>query len=924
MRETALLLKPLPELRSAWVSDPAETADRRSPWRFWDRLLVALLTLAMHGTATAEEAKPAAGPKLDQVIVVFKTHFDIGYTDLAAKVVERYRTSMIDKALDVCDASAKLPPENRFVWTVPGWPMAQILWPGQTPERRARIEKAIRDGRLVWHALPVTTHTESLELEDLVRGLRFSSELSRKFGQPLARDAKMTDVPSHSWVMPTLLRHAGVEFLHIGCNSASASPEVPRLFWWEGPDGSRVLTFYEASGYGSGLKPPADWPHRTWLALMHTGDNAGPPPPDAVEKLLNQARKELPGVKVRMGRLSDFADAVLAEKPDLPVVRKDMPDTWIHGIMSMPLESGAAHLLRPYIPAAEALNTLLRSWGVDANEHSKESITEAYQGSLMFGEHTWGASTPLDRRAYGKAWENERALGRYDRMQESWREHGYYAGQIVSGHSSLCVDVAALARAVNVQGTRLVVFNPLPWPRDVVVSCSPPEGGGEVRDVGTGKPVLSDAVGKQWYIVANQVPPLGYRTYVVSSAKSRPKEGQEEPDSSDSPSIENEFFRVKLDPARGAVASVLDKRTGRELVDRKSKYGLGQYLYERFDADQNDAYLKNYCKYIPSWYGHFARFQMPPAKEVPYRASSPSGFRCTIYRGPLVQRATLTAQQPSAFAHKTELRIEVCRGQPYIDLLWSIEDKKPDTWPEAGWLCLPLAVEKPTYRLGRLGAPGDPSKDFTKNSNYEVFCLNSGMTVTGPDGRGVGICPMGSPLVSIGRPGVYRHTREWTPREPVVLVNLFNNVWGTNFQQWIAGSWSSRVRIWTVEGKGVEADLITPSWETRLPCEASVDVDDPPAKLPPAQSGIELSRRGVLVTAFGPNPDGEGTILRLWEQAGQDGPLQVRLPEGLRPKQIQPCDLRGRAQGKPIPVADGRFELPLGRYAPASLLLEKP
>src|SRR5690606_3687511 len=150
---------------------------------------------------------------------------------------------------------------------------------------------------------------------------------------------KMTDVPSHVWSLPTILKHAGVEFLHVGCNSASASPEVPRLFWWEGPDGSRLLTMYEAGGYGSGLAPPPDWTCKTWLALIHSGDNQGPPKPDEVEKLLAQARRELPGVKVRMGRLSDFADAILAEKPELPVVRADMPDTWIHGILSMPIET---------------------------------------------------------------------------------------------------------------------------------------------------------------------------------------------------------------------------------------------------------------------------------------------------------------------------------------------------------------------------------------------------------------------------------------------------------------------------------------------------------------------------------------------------------------------------------------------------------
>ena len=43
---------------------------------------------------------PSATPKLERVIVTFKTHFDIGYTDLAANVVQRYRTEMIDQALE--------------------------------------------------------------------------------------------------------------------------------------------------------------------------------------------------------------------------------------------------------------------------------------------------------------------------------------------------------------------------------------------------------------------------------------------------------------------------------------------------------------------------------------------------------------------------------------------------------------------------------------------------------------------------------------------------------------------------------------------------------------------------------------------------------------------------------------------------------
>ena len=80
--------------------------------------------------------------------------------------------------------------------------------------------------------------------------------------------------------------------------------------------------------------------------------------------------------------------------------------------------------------------------------------------------------------------------------------------------------------------------------------------------------------------------------------------------------------------------------------------------------------------------------------------------------------------------------------------------------------------------------------------------------------------------------------------------------------------------------------------------------------------------RGVLVTVFGPNPDGEGTLLRLWEHGGQAGPCTVTLPEGLVAAAVRPVDLRGRPTGPPTPVEHGTFTQELKAFAPASLLLE--
>ncbi len=422
------------------------------------------------------QAGQGTSPPLEEIILVFKTHFDIGYTDLAANVVQRYRTSMIDLALDVVDDSRDLPEEKKFVWTIPGWPMSKILddWDGQTPERKRRVLAAFRDGRFVVHGLPFTTHTETLSEEELVRGLSYSTGLSRTAGLELPRDAKMTDVPCHSWIMPTLLAHAGIQFLHIGTNSGSSDPRVPLLYFREGPDGSRVLTMH-VNGYGTGYAPPGDWPYRTWLGLIHTGDNHGPPRPDEVRRILDEIDQRMPGVRVRIGRLSDFADAILAKEDlsSIPVVRGDTPDTWIHGPMCDPQGRIAARRAQANLPTAESLTTMLEAWGVKTAPHAPattpwQALARGYEQSLLYGEHTWGASLGWVGHAlpWGRDWQ-EQTDERHRRMVASWDEHSAYAGQALAISTALLDDqLQRLAQSIDSHQRRAAVYNPLPWKRD--------------------------------------------------------------------------------------------------------------------------------------------------------------------------------------------------------------------------------------------------------------------------------------------------------------------------------------------------------------------------------------------------------------------------------------------------------------------------
>ena len=78
-----------------------------------------------------------------EIILVFKTHFDIGYTDYAEAVVQKYSTTMMQNALAIVEKNKSLPAEKQFVWTVSGWPMEQMLQRSD-PSIKSKVAQSLK------------------------------------------------------------------------------------------------------------------------------------------------------------------------------------------------------------------------------------------------------------------------------------------------------------------------------------------------------------------------------------------------------------------------------------------------------------------------------------------------------------------------------------------------------------------------------------------------------------------------------------------------------------------------------------------------------------------------------------------------------------------------------------------------------------
>ncbi len=352
-----------------------------------------------------------------KIYILFKTHLDIGFTDLSANVVRRYMDTFIPNAIAAAKELKESGSEAGFVWTVGSWLIDEYVRT-HSGEELQRLEKAIADGDICWHGLPFTTHTELMSKGLFEYGVSIAKRLDEKYGKQTIA-AKMTDVPGHTKAIIPIMKKAGIEFLHIGVNPASAVPEVPELFRWQADNGDEILVMYNAD-YGT-FAPLGD--SGAALYFAHTGDNNGGQSAQEVRELFASLREKFPNTELVPATLNDVALELRKVRNSLPLITDEIGDSWIHGVGTDPKKVSGFRALERF---AETLT----------DEKDRETL---YRGILMVPEHTWGMDSKKGLGDYTHFGRDEfvgvRGEANFRRMEASWAEQRRYLTDAVEGLS---------------------------------------------------------------------------------------------------------------------------------------------------------------------------------------------------------------------------------------------------------------------------------------------------------------------------------------------------------------------------------------------------------------------------------------------------------------------------------------------------------
>jgi len=816
-----------------------------------------------------------AAAKKWTVFIVPHEHLDIGFTDYPEKVAELHSES-IDGVMDILK---RIP---QFRWTLDGdWVLEKYL-AGRSEEKKKELLKAMRDGKIVLPPQYANQHTGTASLEGLFRSLYDSHQFAKENGVALGA-AHITDVPSYSWSYASVLADAGEKYFVAASNNWRApvlllgrwNEKSP--FYWEGPDGGRVLMWYSRAYLQLGTlfatPPRLDAVHDSLPVFLQAYSR-----PDYKASAtiifgtqlentpLSKEQAELPeqwSRRYAWPRLefSTFADAMAAiEKPfngQIETYRGDFGPYWEDGFGSDSAATAIHRENQQRILSAEKLGTIPAVLNPSLRPE-RELLQRAWTNSLLFDEHTWtfvGATTQPENLQT----KNQLAL-KHSRATSAEREIG----------ESIHRSWAQLESFLGPKETSIAVFNSLSWSRSGFVTLDLGDGLG-IFDSVTNQPVPFETLqigkttplpgfGGGYRLVrfrAEAVPAMGYKLYTLRFVKET-----EPPEKKLAGAVfESQYYRVTVDASSGALSSIWDKTLNRELVDPRSPYRFGSYVYVTGADDMPNNSLYRFGS------------SLKPPRLTPTAA----GNGRLVSAEQLPYGIKIALESSATNTPSVETVITLYESEKRIDLDYKIHKNYVLT-KEAAYIAFPFAAKSPEFAYETQNGWVDPAKDELIGGSREWYTVNHWAAVRGEDWSAV-ILPADAPLVNFGDLVRGNWPAEFKPASSAIFSWLMNNYWGTNFAPGQGGDFSYHYSL--VSQQGFDAAALTrEGWNALTALESDqVNASFTPGPLPSDQASIlKINNPNIVIVTWKMAEDGDGTILRLEEIAGETASAELSSP----------------------------------------------
>ncbi len=788
------------------------------------------------------------------------------------------------------------------------------------PDLNADIARRIKEGR--WEVVGGMWVEPDLNMPDgesLVRQLLVGKRWYKQHYGVDVRIGWNPDSFGYTWQLPQIYKKSGVDYFVTQKMTWNDTNQLPfKLFWWESPDGSKVLTYFPHDYGNNDLNPVrlsenmVEARQRAtgltdMMDLYGIGDHGGGPTRAVLDQGVHWSTPSNPQhvvPKMQFGIAQTYFNVV--EKQIAPgsktwnyqsIAQGYMPPPAVPGKVSIPtwdtelylefhrgvFTTQANHKRSMRKSSEEVLNS--EKWAslawLDGNRYPADELTEDWKKVLFNQFHDLAAGSGIGII--------------YKDAQKDYAVVRWSTNEI----SSKSLDT--LAERIDTQvkqpnSVPVVVFNPLGWKRSGIVriklqlpDASP--AGIHVEDATTGKFEGSEllAFDKQTgvaeaRIFARDIPAMGYKVYRVSAEHEGAPvflatQSHETPESL---VIENANLRVTVDRKTGCITSLFDKRSNFESLAPGS---CGNQLQ----------FFKDNPKDYDAWNIDPGTLDVPPmvidnADSVDfYRAQSPHPeIRITRH------------WQSSKFVQSLDLD----PGSAQLDVDNDID------WHESHILlkvAFPLAASGPfaTYEIP-YGAIQRPT---TRNNSWE----KAQFEVPAQRWADLGDGQHGLSLINESKFGydavgnLLRLTLLRSPKWPDPDADM--------------GHHHFHYAVYPHAGTWKDALTVRHGWEYNYPLTALVTTAHP-GSLPAEHSFAAADPDNVVLTAVKKAEDAKGLILRAYEWAGKDATIEFHVPPGATSATV--TNMMETPEGSPLSVAGDVVKIPIHPYEILTIRVDYP
>lgn len=489
----------------------------------------------------------------------------------------------------------------------------------EDPELFAQIRALIAQGR--WHVVNGMVIQPDMNLptgEALVRQVLIGKAFMREWLHAEPRVAYCVDSFGHAGTLPQILAKCGFES-YIFSRPKPHEKQLPaNVFWWQAPDGSRVLAFRIVTDYHSKAEDhteriaqvlettPKELQHA--MGFFGVGDHGGGPTKQQIEHIQALAA-ERSDIDIRFSSPQAYFDAIRADAQHLPTVAEELQ----------------YHAVGCY----SVVSAIKRG-----NRQAEQALLLAERMAAL-AYHLVGFAVPLNQLR--TLWQDLCFNQFHDTLggtsvKTACDDAVLSFGRVTLSANEICNDAGrAIAAQVNTRGGNgaLLVFNPFPEPHTPYVEYEPwtdwqhwEHGNWSLFD-DQGRAIACQRLdpnealtgtngGIVRLLFRTELPPMGYRAYRF--APNMPAVSAEGSAHATSNSLENQRWRFQFDPQSGIINSCTDKRTGIEFA------GAGGWNVAQVLDDLSDTWshgVRGYDRIV----GVFGEAEISVASNGPLEAS---------------------------------------------------------------------------------------------------------------------------------------------------------------------------------------------------------------------------------------------------------------------------------------------------------------